>query len=96
MCMRPGDVLRPILGRPDTAVAEVSANVRANRTSAGDRKMARLLAAAVLLTVAAAPSFACDGQKSTSTDAQQRTVASQPAYDHSTPPPSMAAGRKSS
>ena len=58
--------------------------------------MARLLAAAVLLTIAAAPAFACDWQKSTSNDAQQRTVASQPAYDHSTPPPNTAAGRKSS
>jgi hypothetical protein len=58
--------------------------------------MARLLAAAVLLTVAAAPAFACDWQKSASTDAQKRTVASQPAYDHSTPPSSTAASRKAS
>jgi hypothetical protein len=58
--------------------------------------MARLLAAAVLLTVAAAPAFACDWQKSTSNDTQQRTVASQPASDHSTPPPNTATGRKSS
>ncbi len=46
-------------------------------------------------TAAAAPAFAC-WQKSTSTDPQQRTVASQPTNDHSTPPPSTAAGRKSS
>jgi hypothetical protein len=58
--------------------------------------MARLLAAAVLLAVAAAPAFACDWQKSTSTDTQKRTVASQPANDHATPPPSAAMSRKSS
>ena len=58
--------------------------------------MARLLAAAVLLTVAAAPAIACDWQKSTSNDTQKRTVASQPAYNHSTPAPSTASGRKSS
>jgi hypothetical protein len=58
--------------------------------------MARLVAAAMVLTAAAAPAFACDWQKSTSTDTQQRTVASQPAYNHSTPPPNTATGRKSS
>ena len=58
--------------------------------------MARLLAAALLLTVAAAPAFACDWQKSTSTDTQKRTAASQPADNHSTQLPSTAAGRKSS
>jgi hypothetical protein len=58
--------------------------------------MAPFFAAAVLLTIAAAPAFACDWQKSTSTDTQQRTVASQPAYDRSTPPPNTATGRKSS
>ena len=47
--------------------------------------MARLLAAAVLLTLAAAPAIACDWQKSTSNDTQKRTAASQPAYNHSTP-----------
>ena len=57
--------------------------------------MARLLAAAVLLTFAAAPAFACDWQKSTSTDTQKRTVASQPAYNQSTPAPSTTAGRES-
>ncbi len=56
--------------------------------------MTRLLAAAVLLTMAAAPVFACDLQKSVSTDVQKRTVASQP--DHSTPPPSTSTDRKPS
>jgi hypothetical protein len=55
--------------------------------------MTRLLAAAILLTMAAAPAFACD-QKSVSTDTQKRTVASQP--DHSTPPPSATTDRKPS
>jgi hypothetical protein len=73
-----------------------SANVRANRLSAGDRKMIRLLAAAVLLTVATAPAFACDLEKSVSTDTQKRTIASQPADDHSTPPPRTTADRKPS
>ena len=58
--------------------------------------MARLLAAALLLTVAAAPAFACDWQKSTSNDTQKRTAASQPSDNHSTPSPSTATGRKSS
>jgi hypothetical protein len=59
--------------------------------------MARLLAAAVLLTVAAAPAFACDwGEKSASTDIQKRTVASQPTYNHSTPSQSTPTSRKSS
>jgi hypothetical protein len=58
--------------------------------------MTRLLAAAVLLTAAIAPAFACDLEKSASTDAQKRTVASQPANDHSNSPPSgTAAERKS-
>ena len=57
--------------------------------------MARLLAAAVLLAVAAAPAFACDWQKSASTDTQKQTVASQPTNNHSTPP-SAAVSRKSS
>ncbi len=56
--------------------------------------MTRLLAAAVLLTMAAAPAFACEFQKSVSADPQKRTVASQP--DHSTPPPSAATARKPS
>jgi hypothetical protein len=56
--------------------------------------MTRLLAAAVLLTMAAAPAFACEIEKSVSTDTQKRTVASQP--DHSTPPPSATTDRKPS
>jgi hypothetical protein len=57
--------------------------------------MTRLLAAAALLTMAAMPAFACDFQKSVSTDTQKRTVASQPA-NHSTPAPSTTADRKQS
>jgi hypothetical protein len=57
--------------------------------------MTRLLAAAVLLATAAAPAFACDLEKSVSTDTQKRTVASQPA-DHSTPAPSTTTDRKPS
>ena len=56
--------------------------------------MTRLLAAAVLFTMAGAPAFACDFQKSVSTDTQKRTVASQP--DHSSPPPSATTDRKPS
>jgi hypothetical protein len=56
--------------------------------------MTRLLAAAVVLAMAAAPAFACEFQKSVSTDMQKRTVASQP--NHSTPPPSAATDRKPS
>jgi hypothetical protein len=57
--------------------------------------MTRLLAAAVLLAMAAAPVFACEFQKSVSTDTQKRTVASHPA-NHSTPAPSTTADRKPS
>jgi hypothetical protein len=57
--------------------------------------MTRLLAAAVLLTTAAMPAFACDYEKSVSTDTQKRSVASQPA-DHSTPAPSTTTDRKQS
>ena len=57
--------------------------------------MSRLLNAALLLTVAAAPTLACDWQKSVSTDTQKRTVASQPA-NHSTAPARTAADRKPS
>jgi hypothetical protein len=56
--------------------------------------MTRLLAAAVVLIMAAAPAFACEFQKSVSTDTQKRTVASQ--HDHSTPPPSATTDRKPS
>ncbi len=58
--------------------------------------MTRLLAAAMCLTIAAAPAFACELQKSVSTDTQKRTVASQPANDHSTPSPRTTADRKPS
>jgi hypothetical protein len=58
--------------------------------------MTRLLAATVFLALAAAPAFACQWQKSASTESQTRTVASQPADDHSAPPPSGTADRKPS
>ncbi len=58
--------------------------------------MTRLLASAILLTAVAAPAFACDLQKSVSTDGQKRAVASQPAYDHSTPVRSTTVDRKQS
>ncbi len=58
--------------------------------------MTRLLAAAALLAVAAAPVFACDLEKSVSTDTQKRVIASQPANDHTAPPPRRTADRKSS
>ena len=57
--------------------------------------MARLIAAAVLLAIAVAPAFACEWQKSASTDPQKRTLASRPAYNHSTPAPSTTPSRKS-
>jgi|tagenome__1003787_1003787.scaffolds.fasta_scaffold20672727_2 hypothetical protein len=58
--------------------------------------MTRLIAAAVLLTAAAAPAFACELEKSASTDTQKRAVASQP-NTHQTPlPPRTTTDRKSS
>jgi hypothetical protein len=57
--------------------------------------MTRLLAAAMFLTVTVAPAFACDLEKSVSADTQKRTVASQPANDHSAPPSRAKADRKS-
>jgi hypothetical protein len=58
--------------------------------------MTRLFAAAMLLAVAAAPAFACELQKSVSTDAQKRLATSQPAGEHSAPPPRSAEDRKPS
>jgi hypothetical protein len=58
--------------------------------------MIRLLTAAMLLAAAAAPAFACELEKSVSTDSQKRTVASQPANDHSAPPSRATADRKPS
>jgi hypothetical protein len=58
--------------------------------------MTRLLAAAMLLTVAAAPAFACELQKSVSTDTQKRVVTSQPAGERSAPAPRSAEDRKPS
>jgi hypothetical protein len=46
--------------------------------------MIRLLAAALLLTAATVPAFACDYTKSASTTAQAGTVASQAANAHAT------------
>jgi hypothetical protein len=53
--------------------------------------MTRLFAAALLLAVAAAPAFACDLNKSVSTDPQSRTVTSQPTNDRANPPPNTSA-----
>jgi hypothetical protein len=50
--------------------------------------MTRLLTAAVILALAAAPAFACEWQKSVSTDSKASTVASQPSDDQAVPPPS--------
>jgi hypothetical protein len=55
----------------------------------GDRTMIRLLAAALFLTLAAAPAFACPWQ-SVTTDSKSSTVASQPTDDQATPPPAPA------
>ena len=49
--------------------------------------MTRLLAAAMLLTVVAVPAFACDWNKSVSTDTKSRAVASQSTDNHAAPPP---------
>nr|WP_294511376.1 hypothetical protein [uncultured Rhodopila sp.] len=57
--------------------------------------MTRLLTAAVFFAVAAAPAIACEFQKSVSTDAQKRAVASQPA-GHSTVPARTAGEHKPS
>jgi hypothetical protein len=58
--------------------------------------MTRLLVAAMCLTIAAAPAFACELEKSSSADTQKRTVASQPANNHSTPQLNTTADRKPS
>ena len=58
--------------------------------------MIRLLVGTVLLTLATAPVLACEFQKSTSTDTQRRTVASQPANSHSISPQSTRVDRKPS
>jgi hypothetical protein len=50
--------------------------------------MTRLLTAAVLLSLATAPAFACDWNSSASTDTKPSTVAAQPDADQTTPPPS--------
>jgi hypothetical protein len=55
--------------------------------------MTRLLAAALLLTVAAAPAFACEWNKSVSVE-KPSTVASQPQGDQTSPPPAPSADQK--
>ena len=56
--------------------------------------MTRFLAAVMLLTLSAAPAFACDWNKSVSTDTQSRTVASQSTDNHpTTPPPSTSTSK---
>jgi hypothetical protein len=56
-------------------------------TPAGERNMTRLLAAAVLLSVAAMPAFACEWNKSAASDTHTSTVASQPSDDRAATPP---------
>jgi hypothetical protein len=58
--------------------------------------MTRLIAAAALLSVVAMPAFACEWNKSASTDTRSSTVASQPSDDHSAPPASPPASDKAS
>ncbi|MBV9786154.1 MAG: hypothetical protein JO264_20315 [Acidisphaera sp.] len=56
--------------------------------------MTRLLAAAMLLALTAAPAFACNWNKSVSTDTQSRAVAAQSTDTHATtPPPSTSASK---
>jgi hypothetical protein len=57
--------------------------------------MTRLLIAAALLGFAAAPAFACDWNSAASTDTKSSTVASQPATDTATPPPTTSATTQS-
>ena len=47
--------------------------------------MTRLFAAALLLSAVAMPAFACEWNKSASSDVKSSTVASQPSGDHTTP-----------
>lgn len=49
--------------------------------------MTRLLAAALILTAATAPAFACEWNKSAAAGAKPTTVAAQPADDQPAPPP---------
>jgi hypothetical protein len=60
--------------------------------------MTRLFAAAVLLSITAAPAFACEWNQSVSTDAKPTTVAAQPAGDQNqaTPPPTTPDDQKPS
>jgi hypothetical protein len=57
--------------------------------------MTRLLIAAALLMSVTAPAFACGFNSEASTDAKSNTVASQPATDQSTPPPTTAPATQS-
>ena len=56
--------------------------------------MSRLSAAAILLSLVAAPAFACPWEKSVTTDTVASTVASQPADDQGIPPPVTPADQK--
>jgi len=47
--------------------------------------MTRLFAAALLLSAVAIPAFACEWNKSASTDSQSSTVASQSSGNHTAP-----------
>jgi hypothetical protein len=57
--------------------------------------MIRLLAAALLFAGVAVPAFACDYNKSVSTETDQSTVASQPGGDHAVPANGTATARQS-
>jgi hypothetical protein len=56
--------------------------------------MTRLLAAALVLTLAAAPAFACEWNRSASVPHRTNTATSQPADDQGTPPPSTPTDQK--
>jgi hypothetical protein len=58
--------------------------------------MTRLMIAATLLTVAVTPAFACELDKSVSTDTKNRAVASQPAPQQAPVPPRTTTDRKQS
>ena len=53
--------------------------------------MIRFIAAGMLLIAATMPAFACEWNKTVSTDTRSSTIASQPANDQAPPPPSSQA-----
>jgi hypothetical protein len=58
--------------------------------------MIRLMIATMFFTVAVAPAFACEMEKSVSTDTKNRSVASQPAPQQTPLPPRATTDRKPS